>query len=805
MQLQLRMIERSRADGPVVVSREALELLRALALRLLRALEPVNDRSAYFDARLFDDSISSLDVVARSSRTASSGARHGARDACAAGGDARESVAASRLRRRFERARDARYRVDRLRVCDHRARVSVRGARHLRNIHLLKRGGAAYVRAVVGGAVAFETTVDGGAAFPDASWDEAYEVGCNLGERVELPGGGAGAALRAWEWDGPREWLVRASVIRCADVRYDLAETWGLAWALRPRLVAGDAEACGGLADKDLGVAGAAWASQGGDGDLTVAATLNRAGGHASLVLGRALSDSSAPRRRRCAPARRAAPALHADITVRDFRFGNPPGFERDHLLDVRAAAFCVETNHCPRRTTAGARASTPRAALATPRRARRSRRSASSADAEGVDLNFELHHGELNINAIARCLAECEAFGGPGAGAGAGAAPRRTASSSASSARRLARAAPPADAADGGAAPPPGRYEGPSGADPRTTRRRPSSRSRSAGSARPAPTRREAAAPGTALEQLAANSEESALRVGDRAACRRMLEDFPPADASVSIRNAELHVKDLFMGRHGQAEVGAGRRDAVHLPLVDVTEACLRSGDDAGRPDGEPGVGVGLAEFLERFFLKGVTHQLLRHSVVNSLVGQVSSSYLKQLVAGDLLGWSRPTRGAKPTGRRALGDDAARRAGPAAEPRGAARVVERATPPAEHAAAAAVQELAGDAAAAAATTAPGGDGGGGGTRAGDARGAPGRRPARPSTLVLTKPGHHVFLRLPIFSDGPSLREWHGAIAARLPESVRISSAGGVVARDAVDVVSGARPSSSSAQAKETR
>ena len=62
--LQLRMIERSRADGPVVVSREALELLRALALRLLRALEPVNDRSAYFDARLFDDSISSLDVVA---------------------------------------------------------------------------------------------------------------------------------------------------------------------------------------------------------------------------------------------------------------------------------------------------------------------------------------------------------------------------------------------------------------------------------------------------------------------------------------------------------------------------------------------------------------------------------------------------------------------------------------------------------------------------------------------------------------------------------------------------------------------
>ena len=31
--------------------------------------------------------------------------------------------------------------------------------------------------------------------------------------------------------------------------------------------------------------------------------------------------------------------------------------------------------------------------------------------DIEGVDLNFEMHHGELNINAITRCLAEAEAF----------------------------------------------------------------------------------------------------------------------------------------------------------------------------------------------------------------------------------------------------------------------------------------------------------------------------------------------------------------------------------------------------------
>ncbi|KAH8050673.1 hypothetical protein JL721_11331 [Aureococcus anophagefferens] len=133
-------------------------------------------------------------------------------------------------------------------------------------------------------------------------------------------GAAPGARAWAWEWDGPREWLVRASVIRCADVRYDLAETWGLAWALRPRLVAGDAEACGGLADKDLGVAGAAWASQGGDGDLTVAATLNRAGGHASLVLGeRSRSDlieaaAVAVLRRRAARARRRRTAAAAAV-----------------------------------------------------------------------------------------------------------------------------------------------------------------------------------------------------------------------------------------------------------------------------------------------------------------------------------------------------------------------------------------------------------------------------------------------------------------------------------------------------------
>ena len=51
------------------------------------------------------------------------------------------------------------------------------------------------------------------------------------------------------------------------------------------------------------------------------------------------------------------------------------------------------------------------------------------------------------------------------------------------------------------------------------------------------------------------------------------------------------LHVKDLFMGRRGQSEVGTGSRDAVFLPLVEVSEACLRHTLDVDRPDGEQSV----------------------------------------------------------------------------------------------------------------------------------------------------------------------------------------------------------------------
>ena len=95
-------------------------------------------------------------------------------------------------------------------------------------------------------------------------------------------------------------------------------------------------------------------------------------------------------------------------------------------------------------------------------------------------------------------------------------------------------------------------------------------------------------------------------------------------------------------MGKRGQAEVGDGARDAVLLPLVDVTDVFLRNTADVEKKNGEETVGVTLEEFLERFFLRGVTNQLMRHSVFNSLFQQTFSSVLKQLRLGEF--FSPPT-----------------------------------------------------------------------------------------------------------------------------------------------------------------
>ena len=99
-------------------------------------------------------------------------------------------------------------------------------------------------------------------------------------------------------------------------------------------------------------------------------------------------------------------------------------------------------------------------------------------------------------------------------------------------------------------------------------------------------------------------------------------------------------------MGKRGQAEVGNGARDAVVLPLVDVTDVFLRNEADLARKPGEETTGVSIEEFLERFFLRGVTNQLMRHSVINSLFQQTFSSVVKQLWLGELFSTLTWTRG---------------------------------------------------------------------------------------------------------------------------------------------------------------
>ena len=95
-------------------------------------------------------------------------------------------------------------------------------------------------------------------------------------------------------------------------------------------------------------------------------------------------------------------------------------------------------------------------------------------------------------------------------------------------------------------------------------------------------------------------------------------------------------------MGKRGQAEVGDGARDAVLLPLVDVTDVFLRNAVDMEKKIGEEAAGITVEEFLERFFLRGVTNQLMRHSVFNSIFQQTFSSVLKQLRLGEF--FSPPT-----------------------------------------------------------------------------------------------------------------------------------------------------------------
>lgn len=147
-----------------------------------------------------------------------------------------------------------------------------------------------------------------------------------------------------------------------------------------------------------------------------------------------------------------------------------------------------------------------------------------------------------------------------------------------------------------------------------------------------------------TALEQLTQNSEESLLRVGDLKACRRMLADFPfKVDVwRVTVRDMQLHIKDLFMGKRGQSEVGDGARNAIVLPNTDIGDAALRREADRALGGSRAfGRGVDLCDFLERFFIRGVTPALMRQNAFNAALQQTTSAFFRQLWLGDMLNFS--------------------------------------------------------------------------------------------------------------------------------------------------------------------
>ena len=144
-----------------------------------------------------------------------------------------------------------------------------------------------------------------------------------------------------------------------------------------------------------------------------------------------------------------------------------------------------------------------------------------------------------------------------------------------------------------------------------------------------------------TAMEQIASDGDETALRMGDLKAVRRMLRDFPlRVDVwRCTIRDMELHIKDLFMGRRGQAEVGDGARDAIILPLTDMKAVLRNDLDKSLDPRLTFGRGIDLDDFLLRFFKKGVAPQLMRQNAINQSLSQSTAAFAKQLwVGGNLM-----------------------------------------------------------------------------------------------------------------------------------------------------------------------
>ncbi|KAJ1454594.1 hypothetical protein M885DRAFT_521502 [Pelagophyceae sp. CCMP2097] len=139
-----------------------------------------------------------------------------------------------------------------------------------------------------------------------------------------------------------------------------------------------------------------------------------------------------------------------------------------------------------------------------------------------------------------------------------------------------------------------------------------------------------------TALEQLQANSAETALKVGDVELARQMLRDFPIRFDFRDLRLTKInfHLKALFMGFSGET---ASQKQAICIDAVDLRDrlACRRGED-----------GLDLACLSAR----------LMRSAIGPVLAEVNFAYSLGTIASGALAGLASAWGAAPDGKPADG-----------------------------------------------------------------------------------------------------------------------------------------------------
>ena len=133
------------------------------------------------------------------------------------------------------------------------------------------------------------------------------------------------------------------------------------------------------------------------------------------------------------------------------------------------------------------------------------------------------------------------------------------------------------------------------------------------------------------AMAQLKQNSTETNLRLGCREQLKKKLNSVPllfDIDR-VTLRNVDVFVKDLFMGRTGHAEIlkSAGKSpDSAHSIKIDLVDFRKLFRPKYGDP------GIPCYKVVHRFFAKGVPPVILEAKVLGSAISHSTSGFVYHL-----------------------------------------------------------------------------------------------------------------------------------------------------------------------------